>query len=86
MNIQDFIKLDYSGRMEATSNGVCVAGRDENIFKVLLYQLNDFYIEVYYNKLYNYISEFVAFDSTDKLDPYLERIQLPAWFFTSVVF
>jgi hypothetical protein len=78
MNIHDFIKLDYTGRMEATSSGICVAGRDENIFKVLLYQLNDFYIEVYYNKLYNYISEFVAFDSTDKLDPYLERIQLPA--------
>lgn len=77
MNIQEFTMLDYSGRMEATSKAICVAGRDENIFKVLLYQLNDFYVEVYYNKLYNYISEFVAFDSIDKLDPYLQRIQLP---------
>ena len=78
MNIQEFTKLDYTGRMEATCKATCVAGRDENVFKVLLYQLNDFYVEVYYNKLYNYITEFVAFDSTDKLDPYLERIQLPA--------
>ncbi|HEY0039138.1 MAG TPA: hypothetical protein VGB71_00675 [Flavisolibacter sp.] len=79
MNIQEFKQLDYTGRMEATAQAICVAGRDENIFKVLLYQLNDFYVEVYYNKLYNYISEFVAFDSADKLDPYLDRIQLPAF-------
>jgi hypothetical protein len=78
MNIKDFLALDYTGQMEATSNGICVAGRDENFFKVLLYQLNDFYIEVYYHKFYNYISEFIAFDSTDKLDPYLKRISLPA--------
>jgi len=77
MKLQDFIQLDYTGRMAATSNAVCVSGRDENIFKVLLYQLNDFYIEVYFHKLNKYISKFVAFNSDELPDPYLERIQIP---------
>ena len=77
MKFQDFIQLDYSGRMAATSNGICVAGRDEQKFKVLLYQLNDFYIEVYYHKIYNFISKFIAFDAVDLPELYLERISLP---------
>ena len=77
MTIQEFIALDYEGRMNAALKAVCVAGRDENIFKVLLYQLNSFYIEVYYNKIHNYISDLVPFDSTDQLDPYIERFSIP---------
>jgi len=79
MKIQEFKQLDYTGRMAATSNGVCVAGRDENKFKVLLYQLNDFYIEVYYHKFYNFISKFVAFDAHELPELYLERIKIPAF-------
>lgn len=77
MKLQDFLQLDYTGRMAATSYGICVAGRDEKKHKVLLYQLNDFYIEVYYNKIYNFISKFIAFDAVDLPDLYLERISIP---------
>ena len=77
MTIQEFIAMDYEGRLNTALRAVCVAGRDESVFKVLLYQLNSFYIEVYYNKIHHYISELKPFDSTDQLDPYLERLAIP---------
>jgi hypothetical protein len=42
----------------------------------LLYQVNSFYVEVYYNKEYNPIKKFRSFSSTDELNPYLEQIDL----------
>lgn len=76
MTLQRFVQLDYPGQMEATMEATCIGGRDENKFKVLLYQLNNFYIEVYYHKKHSHISDFVAFDSVEMLEPYLEQIKL----------
>ena len=76
MTLEKFISLDYEGRMQATMKAVCIAGRDENKFMIFLYQLHDFYIEVYYHRKYSYISELLPFDSTDRLEPYLEKIPI----------
>ncbi|HEV7622148.1 MAG TPA: hypothetical protein VGO09_10455 [Flavisolibacter sp.] len=43
---------------------------------ILLYQLSDFYVEVYYNYLKNQIEKFISFNSTDQLEPYLDKISL----------
>lgn len=62
--------------MEATLAGVCVGGRTDGGCLVLLYHMSAFYVEVYYNKVHHFVSDLVAFDSTDKLSPYLEKISL----------
>ncbi|HUC82157.1 MAG TPA: hypothetical protein VMR70_14735 [Flavisolibacter sp.] len=74
MTLEEFNQLNYEGQLQATQKAVCIAGREENKFKVLLFQLNDFYIEVYYNARLHFISQLVPFRSTDYLQPYLEKI------------
>ncbi|HEX8314923.1 MAG TPA: hypothetical protein VF610_00165 [Segetibacter sp.] len=76
MTLEEFDQLNYEGRLDATQKAVCIAGREENKFKVLLFQLNDFYIEVYYNAKLNFISQLIPFRSTDNLEPYLQKISL----------
>jgi hypothetical protein len=76
MTLEQFNELNYEGQLRATQKAVCIAGREVNKFKVLLFQLNDFYIEVYYNARLNFISQLIPFRSTDHLQPYLEKIQL----------
>jgi hypothetical protein len=76
MLLDDFLALDYKGKMQATNGAVCISGRSDNQHMILLYQLNNFYIEVYYHKKYNYISDFHAFEDTDQLEPYLRKIEI----------
>ncbi|GAA4745939.1 hypothetical protein [Flavisolibacter ginsenosidimutans] len=78
MTVEEFTLLPYAERLSAlTEQAVCVAGRDLPKFKVLLYQLGSFYVEVFYHVNYNYITELMPFDSTDLLSPYLANIPLP---------
>jgi hypothetical protein len=47
---------------------------------ILLYQLYGFYVEVYYNYNRNQIECFQSFNSTDQLEPYLDKISLEGIF------
>jgi hypothetical protein len=47
---------------------------------ILLYQLYGFYVEVYYNYNRNQIECFQSFNSTDQLEPYLNKISLEGIF------
>lgn len=76
MTLEGFTALDHEHQMEATMTGVCVGGRTEGRYMVLLYQMSAFYVEVWYNKMHHFISDMIAFESTDRLSPYLEKVQL----------
>jgi hypothetical protein len=76
MTLAAFKSLDHNGQVSATQRAVCIAGRDLPRFKVLLYQLDDFYVEVFYHSRYNCIHSLHAFDDTELLEPYLEKIPL----------
>ena len=76
MNLQTFLALSYDDRMEVTLSAVCIAGRDEDKHKVLLYQLNNFYIEVWYHKLFNNVTAVNVFDA-EGLQPYLDQLRIP---------
>jgi hypothetical protein len=45
-------------------------------FVVVLYQINEFYIEIYYDSYRLHINKFNCFTSTEFLDPYLEKIEI----------
>lgn len=47
---------------------------------ILLYQICGFYVEVYYNYSKNLIERFNSFNSTDNLEPYLDKIKLEGIF------
>ena len=76
MTLQEFTNLSYKDRLRAAHKGVFVGGREEAKFMVLLYQLQSFYIEVYFHKKHNYITALEGFEDWEGLDPYLEKAPL----------
>lgn len=76
MKLREFQELNYQQKVDITNHAVCIGGRSDDTHMILLYQLDSFYIEVYYHKRYSYISDLNAFDDMSLLDPYLERIEI----------
>lgn len=56
--------------------GVCISARDHKNDKLLLYQVDAFYVEVYFDPSTQSIKKFKSFASTDELEPYLNNINL----------
>ncbi len=56
--------------------GVCISARDHKNDKLLLYQVDAFYVEVYFDPSVQSIRKFKSFASTDELEPYLTNISL----------
>jgi hypothetical protein len=77
MTFINYNKLEELQQAEAAWNkGVLLAEREEDFHKIMLYQLEDFYIEVTWHSHFNVILKVCSFNTTDHLDPYLEQIDL----------
>lgn len=76
MTLREFQLTDESRQAEKLLNAVCIAGRDEGEHKVLLYQLDNFYVEVFYHPRQNLITDYRGFDDMEQLDPYLESMSI----------
>ncbi|MGZ3837866.1 MAG: hypothetical protein ACXVMS_07415 [Flavisolibacter sp.] len=77
MNLQDFNLLDEIKQAEALlHHGTLVAERVYKSFTIFLYQVNRFYVEVYFHNAFSMIQGFRGFESTTVLDPYLENIDI----------
>ena len=57
--------------------GVYLMARQKREYKFALYQLDAFYVEVWYHTDGNEITKLRSFSSTGPLEPYLEEIALP---------
>lgn len=78
MTLDDFNALDEQNQADSIIRmGVFLAYRLYKEFKIFLYQIDDFYIEVYYNNRYNLVQGFSAFEYCNSLDPYLKNIAIP---------
>lgn len=76
MTLEDFQVLDEIAQIDQIISGVCIGGRDAGVYKILLFQISNFYVEVYFHKHERYITRFSAFDNTEKLEPYLSKMSL----------
>jgi hypothetical protein len=76
MTLYEFNMLDEMEQVEAVWAAVCIDGRDDGEHKILLYQIDAFYVEVYYHKEHNVIKRFRSFASTEQLEPYLNKIDV----------
>ena len=63
----------YEAMMEYA---VLVSDRKENHCNVLLYQFENFYVELFYDSWNNSIVKFKSFTSQELLTPYLNQINL----------
>jgi len=80
MTLDEFNTLDEMEQAEAVWDGVFVADREDEEHKILLYQIDSFYVEVFYHKQHNVLKKFSAFSSINQLDIYLDKIDLTGKF------
>jgi hypothetical protein len=77
MTLYEFRLLSDDKQVEHLYNdGVYIGKRKDEDSSVVLYQLGNFYIEIYYLKYRSLISRLRCFTSTDALNPYLEQIDV----------
>ena len=73
----DFNSLDiYEQATLLWKKGVMIGERKEMNLTVLLYSLEGFHVEVFYNPAINKIEKFSALHNDSALEPYLEKINL----------
>lgn len=77
VTLYEFNQLSDKGKANAVWNGALVGDREDRHYKILLYAVGDFYVEVFYNAPGNVIEKFRSFLSMGPLEPYLEKIKLP---------
>ncbi len=70
-NLPDTVQIDI-----LYSEGIYVGKRKHGASIVVLYQLESFYVEVFYTKYRRYIRNINCFQSTAFLNPYLELIDV----------
>jgi hypothetical protein len=73
MNIYDFMDLNKNDRAKAVWQGTFLSDRQEGDYRIQLYSLGSFHVEVFYNQKSNEIERFHPFKSLHKLVPYLEQ-------------
>lgn len=77
MKVKDFNLMDEVAQAEILlEHGVLLAERAYKEFKIVLYQVHEFYVEVYFHKTYEMIQGFRGFESIHHLDPYLAEIDI----------
>jgi hypothetical protein len=76
LTLYQFKALSGFEQAEAVWTGTLLAHREEGFFRILLYQVDSFYVEVYYHKAGNVLSSFRPFTTTKLLEPYLQDINI----------
>ncbi len=77
MTRQKFISLPARYKKNVLLRfGNYIAERTNSLFRVMLYDLDGFYVEVYFFKWGRKPVAFSTFRSTNKLNPYLRQIDL----------
>ena len=81
MTIQDFELMNGIEKMQAIAElGVFLAKRMEGCYSISLYQIEDFYIEIYFHSTqFLYISA-RTFTNTAELNVYLDQIDISSVF------
>ena len=77
MTLSQFNKLSIEEQQKAVLiNGVFLAERKDPPLRMMLYDMGSFYVEVFFLSRYNKVAWFNAFQSTKKLEPYLQKIDV----------
>jgi hypothetical protein len=77
MDIRDFNFMDGMTKTQVlATDGVFLAERNEGCFRISLYQVNDFYVEIYYHKTRCFYICIRSFEDAGDLCPYLQDIDI----------
>lgn len=59
------------------AKGVCIADRETKENCILLFHVDSYYVEIYFDQITGDIMHSRTFEDTDELKPYLEQVQIP---------
>jgi len=77
MTLDEFTILNETRQAETLlERGIYLADRLYKNFSIFLYQLDDFYVEVYHNLRFDVMQGIRCFGDDDALQPYLESIDI----------
>jgi hypothetical protein len=76
MNSADFNDLSYQEKTEAVLKGDFLADRLIDHHYIKLYNLESFYVEVFFNDCSHLITKFRAFEHTVFVLPYLNGLKI----------
>ncbi len=77
MTLAQFNKLSIEQQQRAVLiNGVFLAERKDPPLRMMLYDMENFYVEVFFLSRYNKVAWFNGFQLTKKLEPYLQKIDI----------
>ncbi|MEJ7911517.1 MAG: hypothetical protein WKF70_00075 [Chitinophagaceae bacterium] len=77
MKYHDFTTFEELEQVHAAwKKGVLLGSRTENFHTILLYELDNVYVEATYHTHFNVLLEVNSFTDMERLDPYLEQINI----------
>lgn len=76
MTLYQFNAMDEMEQAEAVWDGTHIGERFDEEYNILLYQIDNFYVEAYYHREYNVLRRFRSFSSIDQLSTYLAQIDI----------
>ncbi|HEX4372251.1 MAG TPA: hypothetical protein VHZ50_03005 [Puia sp.] len=77
MHISDFDMIDSLEKIELLAEkGVLLSSRTDGCFQISLFQMDSFYVEIYYHISQLCIRLIRCFDETSELNPYLDEIDI----------
>ena len=76
MRSDDFNQLGYHEKTEAVLTGTFLADRMNDRYYIKLYNLESFYVEVFFDDRSHLITHFRAFDHTLFVLPYLNELSI----------
>ena len=78
MHFNEFLQLNETEQVELLwYNGEQIGRRKEDDYLILLYQVEGFYVEVFYHRKERMIKKYLSFDCNDvRLNTYLEKIDI----------
>lgn len=77
MDIRDFNTMDGTAKTEVlATNGVFLAERRDGCYRITLYQVDDFYVEIYYHTTRYFYICIRSFRDVGELFPYLQDVDI----------
>ncbi len=79
MTLYEFISLNNREQREAAEDGMYIGHREDDKYKIILYQIDAFYVEACFQKEKFVLKKLIPFSTTELLEPYLDQIEHPVW-------
>jgi hypothetical protein len=77
MTLEMFNSLSHDEQQTAVlEKGVFLGERKDPPLRMMLYDMETFYVEVFFLSRYNKVAWFAGFTNTEKLEPYLKKIDV----------